>query len=46
MTEYRVGIYIRLSLADGDTGSEKTESGQSRRIRLTGSSMKGRMTPS
>ena len=26
MTEYRVGIYIRLSLADGDTGSGKAES--------------------
>ena len=26
MTEYRVGIYIRLSLADEDTGSQKTES--------------------
>lgn len=26
MTEYRVGIYIRLSLADEDTGSRKMES--------------------
>ena len=26
MTDYRVGIYIRLSLADEDTGSRKTES--------------------
>ena len=26
MTEYRVGIYIRLSLADEDTGSGKAES--------------------
>lgn len=26
MTEYRVGIYIRLSLADEDTGSKKAES--------------------
>ena len=26
MTEYRVGIYIRLSLADEDTESGKAES--------------------
>ena len=26
MTEYRIGIYIRLSLADEDTGSGKAES--------------------
>ena len=26
MTEYRVGIYIRLSLADEDTGNGKAES--------------------
>ena len=26
MTDYRVGIYIRLSLADEDTGGRKTES--------------------